>query len=90
MRTLLFLLILAAGSAGAQQPPSEPEKKPRPLNLRIDDAPRAGPRITFETKEDKTAPTNLPGLGAGARTAEEQRRRPLSSSPYPTDTAPGR
>ena len=91
MRTLLFLSILAAGTAGAQQPaPSEPEKKPRPLNLKIDDAPRAGPRVTFDPKDEKAATSNLPGLGAGARPIDREPTRPGSSgSPYPADTNPG-
>ena len=76
MRTLVFLSILAAGTAAAQQPaPSEAEKKPRPLNLKLDDAPRAGPRVTFDIKDEKAATSNLPGLGEGARTVEQSARR---------------
>jgi hypothetical protein len=91
MRTLLFLSILAAGTAAAQQPaPSEPEKKPRPLNLKIDEAPRAAPRVTFDTKDEKAATSNLPGLGAGARAIDKQppARPGNSGSPYPADTNP--
>ena len=89
MRTLALIPLLVAGVAGAQTP-AEPGKKPQPLNLRIDDGPRAAPRITFETKDEKSAPSNLPGLGAGARTVDEQTKRPLSSSPYPKDSNPYR
>jgi len=90
MKTLAFILALAAGAAGAQQPAApEPEKKPRPLNLKLDDEPRAAPRVTFDTKDEKAATSNLPGLGAGARSIDKQPSRPGSAgSPYPADTNP--
>ena len=92
MRILAVLTALAAGVAVAQTPPSapEPEKKPRPLNLKLDDEPRAAPRVTFDTKDEKATTSNLPGLGAGARAIDKQPTRPpgSSGSPYPADTNP--
>jgi len=91
MKTSLALLALvASATVAAQQPPApDAENKPRPLNLKIDEAPRGAPRVTFDTKDDKAAATNLPGLGAGARPIDKQPTRPGSSaSPYPADTNP--
>ena len=94
MKTILALsAVLASALAAAQAPaPSEPAKKPKaPLNLKLDDAPRANsPRINFDGRDDKAAKNNLPGLGEGARSMERQPTRSSeSSSPFPKDTNPG-
>lgn len=94
MKTILALVVLvASGMAAAQTPaPSEPPKPKAPLNLKLDDAPRgAAPRIQFDSRDEKAATSNLPGLGAGARSMERSTRSESgSSSPYPKDTNPVR
>ena len=57
-----------AASAGAQEPSKSEAQKPRPaLNLRLDDATSAAPRVTFgptpsaQTKEEREK--GLPELG---------------------------
>ena len=94
MKTLLALsALLASTLAAAQAPaPSEAEKKSKPLNLKLDDAPRgAAPRIQFDSRDEKAATHNLPGLGSGARSMERATRSDSgSSSPYPKDTNPVR
>ena len=66
-RSLAFLLTLAlAGAAGAEEPAKTEPTKP-PLNLRLDDATSAAPRVTFgppsstQTKEEREK--GLPELG---------------------------
>ena len=91
--TLTLFALLASSIAAAQtQAPSEPAAKPRaPLNLKLDDAPRAAsPRINFEGRDEKAAKSTLPSLGEGARSMERQSSRSSGSdaSPFPKDTNP--
>ena len=93
MKTMLALSALLASALAAAQTaaPPEPEKKSKPLNLKLDDAPRgAAPRIQFDKGDEKAATNSLPGLGAGARSMERQSTRSSdNASPYPKDTNPG-
>jgi len=95
MKSLVLILGLLALPALAQEP-AKAEGKPRPpLNLRLDDATGAAPRITFgptpatQTKDEREK--GLPELGG--RTKEEF-NRPInpaaSGSPIPQPMEPTR
>jgi len=72
--------------------PAEPAKTRAPLKLRLDEAPAAAPRITFEPREHTSNPTPpdvLPALGGRTSPAFEQKAPPgTKSSPFPADTNP--
>ena len=78
-----------AAPAAAQ---AEPAKTRAPLKLRLDEAPAAAPRITFEPREHTstaTPPEVLPALGGRTSPAFEQKAPPgTKSSPFPADTNP--
>jgi hypothetical protein len=105
VRIGLFALALlaAAGSAAPQAPapaPSsaqspEPAAKSGPkLNLKLEEADRSSPRITFEPKDgasEKARPSGLPELGGRSSPALERPLAPgVRGSPFPEDTNPGR
>ena len=105
MRTGLLALVLlaAAGSAAPQAPapaPStaqspEPAAKSGPkLNLKLEEADRSSPRITFEPKDgasEKARAGSLPELGGRPSPALERPLAPgVRGSPFPEDTNPGR
>jgi hypothetical protein len=82
MKGLVFLVACAlAGTAAAQEGKSEPR---RPLNLRLDDATSAAPRITFgqpasaQTKEEREK--GLPDLGGKPNEAYNRPVSPDKSS----------
>ena len=87
---ILFALLASSMAAGQTQPPAEPKPK-APLNLKLDDAPRAAaPRINFENPDEKAAKSTLPSLGEGARSVEPRpaRQEGGGASPFPKDTNP--
>ena len=83
MRTVLLVFALAfAGAALAEEPAKNEPQHPRPaLNLRLDDASSAAPRVTFgppastQTKEEREK--GLPEMGGKPSKAFE---RPTSSN----------
>jgi len=103
MRTAIALALLLAvapaladepAPAAAPAPAAEPPKTRPPLKLRLEDAPGAAPRITFEPRESSgNAPPAdaLPALGGRTSPAFEQKAQPgTKGSPFPPDTNPGR
>ena len=94
---LAITLLLAtapvfADEAAPAAPAAEPAKTRAPLKLRLDEAPAAAPRITFEPREHTSNPTPpdvLPALGGRTSPAFEQKAPPgTKSSPFPADTNP--
>jgi hypothetical protein len=56
---ILFALLASSMAAAQTQPPAEPKPK-APLNLKLEDAPRAAaPRINFENPDEKAAKSTL-------------------------------
>jgi hypothetical protein len=96
MKSIAFILGLAAAVAASAQEQTKADTKPRPaLNLRLDDATTAAPRITFDqapsaqTKDEREK--GLPELGGKTR---EEYNRPInpssSGSPIPQPMEPSR
>jgi len=90
MKALALMVgLLVALPAAAQEPAKAEPPKPRPaLNLRLDDATSAAPRITFgqppstQTKDEREK--SLPGLGADRQRSLERPINPnASGSPIP-------
>jgi len=79
-RFLAFSFTLALAGAALAEEPAKPEPAKPALNLRLDDASSAAPRISFEqqrsaqTKEEREK--GLPDLGGKPSTSFE---RPVSS-----------
>ena len=91
MRSLLLGVLVAAAPVAAQTTPPADTQPRKPLNLRLDDAMRSQPTITFgpgqAAKEEQSV---LPALGSDARRIEPTTTRSQSSSsPFPKDTETG-
>jgi hypothetical protein len=83
MKTLVFLLAAALAGTAAAQDATKSEPR-RPLNLRLDDASSAAPRITFghapsaQTKEEREK--GLPDLGGKPNEAYDRPASPDKAS----------
>jgi hypothetical protein len=76
----------APGGQPQQQPQAEPGKNP---NLKLEDPELSSrPRIRFGPAEQDAG--GLPSLGDDARRIEQTPRSDARTSPYPSDTNPGR
>jgi hypothetical protein len=93
-----FALFAAADPAAAQSTaPPKDETRERPatkgpaLNLRLDDASRGAPRVTFGSPDSTTKETakGLPELGGKPSNLFDRPMNPAASgSPFPKDTNP--
>jgi len=100
MKSIALAVVLAAGSAAAQNQdatpaqPAEKQPAPPPLNIRLAEPIRQQPRIDFAPRDDKAKQPQqpadtLPTLGGAPNRALERPLNPETpGSPFPKDTNP--